>query len=91
MRDLIRETRLHVDNLVAPLFIKYGTGLKKPILSMPGVFQISIDQLPQEIAELTALGIKSVLLFGIPEHKDPLGKDSYSDQGIIQKAILQTL
>jgi porphobilinogen synthase len=87
VRDLVRETRLHRDDLVMPLFIKHGTGIKKPIASMPGHFQISVDQLEGEIMELTKLGIKNILLFGIPEEKDGFGKDSYSDTGIIQTAI----
>lgn len=87
VRELVKETNLSVDRLVLPLFIKYGTGIKNPISSMPGHFQISVDMLADEIQAITKLGIKSVMLFGIPEHKDPLGKDSYSDNGIIQQAI----
>jgi porphobilinogen synthase len=87
IRDLVRETRLHLDDLVLPLFIKHGSGIKKPIASMPGHFQISVDQLEAEIKEISALGIKNILLFGIPEIKDGLGQDSYSDHGIIQRAI----
>ncbi len=87
LRELIRETNLQIKNLVMPLFIKHGTNIKQPIASMPGQMQISIDQLPAEIAAITALGIKHVLLFGIPEKKDPLGKDSYCEHGIIQTAI----
>jgi len=87
LRDLIRETHLDVKDLVMPLFIKHGSGIKNPILSMPGQFQISIDQLEEEIKTITSLGITNVLLFGIPEHKDALGQDSYSDHGIIQTAI----
>lgn len=87
VRELVRETSLSVDRLVLPLFIKYGSGIKNPISSMPGHFQISVDMLADEIQAITKLGIKSVMLFGIPEQKDPLGKDSYSDNGIIQQAI----
>ena len=87
IRDLVRETRLSLDDLVLPLFIKHDTGVKKPISSMPGHFQLSVDQLEAEITAIQALGIKQVLLFGIPETKDGLGKDSYSDHGIIQTAI----
>lgn len=87
IRNLIKETRLHVDNLVLPLFIKHGTGVKNPISSMPGHFQISVDQLEEEISSITQLGLKHLLLFGIPAHKDSLGSDSYSDNGIIQTAI----
>ncbi len=87
IRNLIRETRLDVDNLVLPLFIRHGSGIKKPIASMPGHFQISVDKLDEEVQSLSRLGIKSVLLFGIPAQKDALGKDSYSENGIIQTAI----
>lgn len=87
IRDLVRETHLKVDRLVLPLFIKHGTGIKNPIASMPGHYQLSLDMLEEEIRTITKLGIKSVILFGIPEKKDPLGKDAYSDNGIIQSAI----
>ena len=87
IRELIQETCLRADKLVLPLFIKHGSGIKHPISSMPGHFQISVDQLEEEIQTIVKLGIKSVMLFGIPEHKDPLGTDSYSDNGIIQTAI----
>jgi porphobilinogen synthase len=87
IRDLVRETHLRVGDLVLPLFIKHGSGIKKPIASMPGHFQISIDNLEEEILEIAALGIKNIILFGIPEIKEGLGKDAYSDHGIIQTAI----
>lgn len=87
MRSLARETRLSVENLVMPLFIRHGKGIKKSITSMPGQFQLSIDQLKHELADVTAKGIRTLVLFGIPETKDALGSDSYSDQGIIQTAI----
>lgn len=87
LRDLVRETRLDISKLVLPLFIKYGTNVKNPIASMPGHFQLSIDNLEEEIKTISNLGIKNVILFGIPASKDPLGKDAYSDNGIIQSAI----
>ena len=87
IRNLVRETRLDVDKLVLPLFIRHGSGIKHPIASMPHHFQLSVDQLPEEIAAISALGIKNVLLFGIPAEKDPLGKDAYAANGIIQTAI----
>ena len=87
VRNLVRETKISVDQLVAPLFIKHGKSIKNPIASMPGHFQFSVDQLEEEIKSMQALGIKNIILFGIPEHKDPLGKDSYSENGIIQTAI----
>ena len=87
LRQLIQETYLHTDRLISPLFIKHGTGVKNPVLSMPGHFQWSIDTLPEEIDSLLRAGIKQVMLFGIPSQKDSLGTDSYSDSGIIQTAI----
>lgn len=87
IRDLVRETHLSVDKFVLPLFIKHGSGIKNPIPSMPGQFQISLDRLAEEIEEVDKLGIKSVILFGIPEQKDGLGSDSYSENGIVQRAI----
>lgn len=87
LRELVQETRLDVNKLVLPLFIRYGTNIKKPIESMPGHFQISVDKLEAEITSLRGLGIKRVILFGIPEHKDATGNDAYSDDGIVQTAI----
>lgn len=87
VRDLVRETRLEVERLVLPLFIRHGFGIKKPISSMPGHFQISVDRVEEEIEAISKLGIKSVILFGIPEQKDAFGKDSYSENGIMQSAI----
>ncbi|MBI2791015.1 MAG: porphobilinogen synthase [Gammaproteobacteria bacterium] len=87
MRDLIRETELNLNDLVMPLFIKYGQDRKDPISSMPGLFQFSLDKLANEIRELRSLGVQSVLLFGIPEHKDALASDSYDANGIVQRAI----
>jgi porphobilinogen synthase len=87
LRDLISETRLSVKDFIMPIFIKHGEGVKNPIASMPGLFQISIDNLEDEIKTITALGITNVLLFGIPAEKDALGKDSYSENGIVQSAI----
>ena len=87
IRDLVQEINLHPNKLVLPLFIKYGSGIKHPISSMPGHYQLSVDRLADEIKLVWELGIKNVILFGIPEHKDPLGTDSYSKNGIIQTAI----
>lgn len=87
VRELVRETRLDAGDFILPLFIRHGHGLRVPIRSMPGHDQITIDLLAAEIAEIEALGIPAVILFGIPEHKDPQGRDAYSDQGIIQQAV----
>lgn len=87
IRDLVRETHLNINNFVSPIFVRHGSGIKTPIASMPGNFQFSVDRLEEEIKTITALGINHIILFGIPEHKDPLGQDSYDENGIIQQAI----
>jgi porphobilinogen synthase len=87
MRALVSETQLNLDKLILPLFIKHGSNIKNPIASMPGHYQLSVDMLEDEIKSITSLGLKSVLLFGIPAEKDPLGKDAYADNGIVQTAI----
>ncbi|MCM8789752.1 MAG: porphobilinogen synthase, partial [Candidatus Omnitrophica bacterium] len=86
-RSLICETNLTVNNLIAPLFVKQGRNLKIPIPSMPGQFQLSIDNLLKEVKEIKALGIPAVLLFGIPEEKDKLATQAYAKNGIIQQAV----
>ena len=87
LRDLIRESDVSLKDLICPLFVKGREGDKQPIASMPGLFQIPISRLSEEIEELRALGIASILLFGVPPHKDPVGSDSYHPEGIIQEAI----
>lgn len=87
IRNLVRETQLHVHDLASVLFVRHGKGIKNPVTSMPGVFQLSTDMLAEEVHEIVRLGIPAVLLFGIPEHKDAEGSDSYSKNGIIQNAI----
>ena len=87
IRALVSETNFNPEKLILPLFIKHGQGVKTPIASMPGQYQWSVDQLPTEINHLVQLGVRAVILFGIPEHKDALGQDSYSANGIIQQAI----
>ncbi|KTD16525.1 porphobilinogen synthase [Legionella jordanis] len=86
-RGLVQETHLHVQQFIAPLFINERLQEKREIKSMPGQFQLSLNDLGQEIEELTNLGIHSVLLFGIPICKDDLGSASYDSNGIIQQAI----
>lgn len=87
IRDLVRETELTVNDFILPLFIRYGDGPKVPINSMPGHFQLTLEHLEEEIAEIDSLGIPAVILFGIPEHKDAVGSDAYDDHGIIQHAV----
>jgi len=86
-RKMFRETRLSPDDLVLPLFVRPGKGIKQPISSMPGHFQLSIDFLVKEVEEARALGIPGVLLFGIPEKKDEMGSEGYAENGIVQRAV----
>lgn len=86
MRKLMRDTYIQVDKLIYPLFIREGVGIKQPIQSMPGQYQISLDHLSEEIQSLQQLGILSVLLFGIPTHKDKEGSSAWNPKGIIQQA-----
>jgi porphobilinogen synthase len=86
-RRLVRETRLSVEDFIAPLFVIHGKGQKKEIASMPGQFQFSIDHLVKEAQEIYNLGIPAVILFGIPNHKDARGSEAYAATGIIQQAL----
>ena len=87
LRDLVRETTLAPDDLVQPLFVVPGEGVRNPISSMPGIDQLSVDALAGEARELGALGIRAVLLFGIPEAKDAHGTESHAADGIVQRAV----
>ena len=87
VRDLVRETRLDLDNFIYPLFVVEGQGVRNEIASMPGVFQLSIDEILKECCELKSLGIKSILLFGIPSLKDSVGSDALNDDGIIARTL----
>lgn len=87
MRNLVRENHVRKEDLIYPLFVVEGTGIKKEISSMPGIYQLSLDQLDAEVQEAVELGIQAVLLFGIPHEKDACGSQAYSDQGIVQQAI----
>ncbi len=86
-RRMIRETELSVNNLILPLFAVGGKGVKNPIDSMPGVYQMSSDNLIKEAQKAKALGIPAIILFGLPESKDPLGTQAYADKGVVQQAI----
>jgi porphobilinogen synthase len=86
-RRLIRETHLSVDNLVMPFFVREGKNIKKPIFSLPGNFQFSIDTLIREAREVKTQGIPAVLLFGIPGKKDEIASQAYAKNGIVQKAV----
>jgi porphobilinogen synthase len=87
LRDLVRETSLSPHDFIVPLFVRPGKQQRVPIVSMPGQFQLSVDQLAAEIREIESLGIPGVILFGIPEHKDAQGSDAWSDTGIVQQAL----
>jgi porphobilinogen synthase len=86
-RRLIRETRLTADDLILPLFAIDGKGVRNPIESMPGHFQLSVDELTQTARQAFELGIPAIMLFGIPKHKDPLATSAYAKQGIVQTAV----
>jgi porphobilinogen synthase len=87
IRDLVSENHLSVKDLIMPLFVRPGNGIKNEISSMPGNYQFSVDTLVEEVKELASLGIPGVILFGIPSTKDELGTEAYADDGIIQKAV----
>ncbi len=87
IRNLTQETKLSVNDLIFPLFITHGKNVKTEIESMPGNYQISLDNLPGEIDEITTLGIPGVLLFGLPKEKDETGSSASLKHGIIQKAV----
>lgn len=87
IRRMMRETTLQVDDLIMPLFVVHGTGIRQEIAPMPGNYRLSVDQLTKEVKEIAALGIPAVILFGIPEHKDAYGSEAYAKDGIIQQAV----
>jgi porphobilinogen synthase len=87
IRKMVRETTLSKDNLIFPLFIQEGEGIKDEIPSMPGIFRLSIDKLAKEAKEIRDLGIPAVILFGIPEKKDDIGSEAYNQDGVVQQAI----
>ena len=87
LRNLLEETKLTVDDFIYPLFAKPGKGIKKEVGSMPGVYQMSIDEIIEECIELKRLGIYSVILFGIPEIKDSVGSDAMCDHGIMAQTV----
>ena len=87
LRSLVRETRLMPDDFILPLFVTHGFGVKREIVSMPGQYQLSLDQLPRELDELAELGIRGVLLFGIPEEKDSEASGAFDPNGIVQQAM----
>lgn len=89
IRAMVKETYLHKEDLIYPIFVIEGENIKNPVSSMPGVYQLSLDNLDAEIDEVVALGIPAVILFGIPAEKDATGTGAFHDHGIVQKAIRQ--
>ncbi len=87
LRSMVREVRLHPSDFILPFFVRHGKGVKNPIASMPGVFQLSPDLLLKELEEPVSRGIPAILLFGIPEKKDPMGSEGYARDGIVQRAV----
>ena len=87
IRDLVRETRLDAANLIYPLFVCEGEGVRREVRSMPGVYNLSIDELVKEAEAAKRLGISSLILFGLPEKKDERGSDAFAENGITQRAI----
>jgi porphobilinogen synthase len=87
LRAMVRETRLEADDLIYPLFVCPGEGVRREVRSMPGVFNLSIDELVKEAEEAHRLGISSVIVFGLPERKDEQGSEAFAEDGIVQRAI----
>jgi delta-aminolevulinic acid dehydratase/porphobilinogen synthase len=86
MRGMVRETRINRDGLVQPLFVTEGSDVVQPISSMPGVSRFSVDTVVRECRELAAAGVRSVLLFGIPDFKDAIASSNYDPNGVVQRA-----
>lgn len=89
IRNMVRETHLHKQDLIYPIFVKDGSDIKNEIPSMPGVFQWSLDRLDGEVDEVVSLGIPSIIVFGIPAEKDDCGSSAFDQDGIVQRAIQQ--
>ncbi|MBW2077667.1 MAG: porphobilinogen synthase [Deltaproteobacteria bacterium] len=87
IRRMVRETTLGVDDLVYPIFVKHGTGEREPIASMVGHYRVSVDELVKEAEEVWSLGIPAMILFGIPQRKDEMGREAYAPDGIVQRAV----
>src|SRR5512141_2430523 len=87
VRNMVRETRLAPEQLIYPLFVCPGEGIKNEISSMPGNYQMSVDSLVDEVRTVKSLGVGGIILFGIPESKDERGSSGYDDDGIVQRAV----
>ena len=87
LRGLVRETKLSKSGLIYPMFVCPGSKVRKEVSSMPGVHQQSVDQIVEECREVESLGIPGIILFGLPETKDPRGESSLADNGVVQRAV----
>ena len=87
LRKMVRETRMDKSSLIYPLFVMEGNGIQEEIPSMEGQYRYSIDRLPYKLEQLEKAGVSSIMLFGIPEHKDEVGSGAYAQDGIVQKAL----
>src|SRR5436190_19540605 len=85
IRELVRETTLSVRDLILPLFVRPGRGVKKEIASMPGNYQLSVDRLVEEVGSAVEVGVRAFILFGIPANKDAVGSSACADDGIVQQ------
>ncbi|MFV1951750.1 MAG: porphobilinogen synthase [Nitrospinota bacterium] len=87
IRRLVRETTISIDDLIYPLFVTFGKGVKEEISSMPGNYRYSVDMVVKEVKEAESLGIPGIILFGIPEKKDEVGSEAYNPEGVVQEAV----
>ncbi len=87
LRRLVRENRLTLDDLIYPIFVRHGEKVEEEVPSMPGVFRYSVDRVADAVKEVRDLGIPAVIIFGVPEHKDEVGSDTWSDEGIVQRTL----
>jgi porphobilinogen synthase len=87
LRRLVRETHLHLEDLIQPLFVVHGRGVRQEISSMPGCFHLSVDELAKEAKEVAAMGIPGIILFGLPTSKDAVGSEAYAEDGVVQQAV----
>ncbi|WP_188206298.1 porphobilinogen synthase [Alkalibacillus aidingensis] len=86
LRDMVRETKLHKEDLIYPIFVLEEEGKRNEVASMPGVYQVSLDYLLEEVQQVVDLGIRSIILFGVPKDKDDVGSEAYHDEGVVQQA-----
>ncbi len=87
LRAMVRETQLDAADFIYPLFVRHGAGVRQPIASMPGIYQLSVDEAVREAETAVSLGVPAVILFGLPAEKDPVGRENFAPDGIVQQAI----